>query len=86
MSVPFIDTTDHMVHGHEGWLEAVPDRAEQGAEVELSFKWGHNMESHGLVWKENLRMEVLLPDGERQALSIDRNTEDRYLAGFAPRA
>ncbi|MFH0995423.1 MAG: DUF4198 domain-containing protein [Pseudomonadota bacterium] len=84
MSIQFLDTTDHMVHGHEGWLETKSSHVHEGDSIELAFKWGHNMESHGLARKEGLTTFVVLPDGKRQDLRLNGQTEDSYLYDYIP--
>jgi hypothetical protein len=86
MNIPFLDTTNHMVHGHEGWLEISSTQVGAGAHMEICFKWGHNMESHGLAKKEGLSAVVILPDREKQELRISRQEEDCYVFDFVPEA
>ncbi|MDH4319309.1 MAG: DUF4198 domain-containing protein [Desulfobulbaceae bacterium] len=84
MTIEFLDTTDHMVHGHEGWLEVVPVRASEGGRVQIFFKWGHNMESHGLARKEGLKFHAISPGGERRSLEISEQKEDCYIVEYTP--
>ena len=52
MKAEFLDTTDHMEYGHEGWLEPNTTHVHEGDPVEIYFKWGHNMQAHDLPEKK----------------------------------
>ena len=84
MKIEFIDTTDHMVHGHEGWLEPNTTHVHEGDPVELYFKWGHNMQAHGLARKEGLSAYVILPEGQKHQLEIQDYNSSSYLIQFTP--
>ncbi|WP_040412701.1 DUF4198 domain-containing protein [Desulfosporosinus sp. OT] len=85
MKVEFLDTTDHMEYGHEGWLEPNTTHVHEGDPVEIYFKWGHNMQAHGLARKEGLSAHVLLPDGQKQQLEIQDYKPSSYLMQFTPK-
>ncbi len=82
MNSNILDTTDHMVHGHEGWLKPTPSQILKGNSIELSFGWGHNMESHGMARKNGLSAYVVTPGGKRRELKISRQTEESYVIDF----
>jgi len=84
MDIQFLDTTDHMVYGHEGWLDISSPPASEDGRRTLTFNWGHNMESHGLARRQGLSTRVVMPDGSQQDLLISHQTPERYLFDFTP--
>lgn len=74
----FLDTTDYMVRGHEGWLVPSLTHIHEGDNLDIYFCWGHNMKPHGLARTENLFIYTISPDGTKQELELVGNTEDHY--------
>lgn len=74
----FLDTTDYMVQGHEGWLAPCLTHVHEGDDLDVFFCWGHNMKPHGLARNEDLFVYAVTPDGEKQDLQLMGNTEDHY--------
>jgi len=85
MSIGFLDTTDLMVYGHEGWLEPSTTHVHEGDTVQLYFKWGHNMVSDGLARMEGLSAFFVPPDGNQQELSITDQKKDCYIFSMVPK-
>ncbi|MBC3889076.1 DUF4198 domain-containing protein [Acetobacterium paludosum] len=84
MKIEFLDTTDHMVYGHEGWLVPGTNHVHEGDAVEVFTRWGHNMEGHGLARKEGLTVGVVMPDGNTEDLLVDEYDADNYVIRYTP--
>lgn len=84
MKIEFLDTTDQMVYGHEGWLVPGTNHVHEGDAVEVFIRWGHNMEAHGLARKEGLTACVVLPDGNTEELYVADYDEDAYVIRYTP--
>jgi uncharacterized GH25 family protein len=80
----FLDTTDFMIYGHEGWLEKSFSHAHKGENVNICFNWGHNMQPHGSVREEGLSAYVVGPDGKREDLPVGESSQDGYVISFLP--
>lgn len=85
MKVEFLDTTDYMVFGHEGWLVPGTNHVHEGDDVEVFVRWGHNMDGHGLARKEGLSVSVTLPDGSSEVLTVAENDADSYIIRYTPK-
>lgn len=80
----FLDTTDYMVFGHEGWLVPGTNHVHEGDDVEVFVRWGHNMDGHGRARKEGLTASVVLPDGNTEDLCVLAYDEDAYVIRYTP--
>lgn len=80
----FRDTTHLMVQGHEGWLEVNKSHYHTGSSVEVSFKWGHNMQVDGLCRKDRLTARVIGPKGDVKELNIEDSDGTCYIVSFMP--
>lgn len=74
----FLDTTDHMVYGHEGWLVPSVTHVHEGDSLDIFLCWGHNMKPHGLARSEDLLVYAIAPDGKKQDLELIGTTEDHH--------
>jgi uncharacterized GH25 family protein len=72
------DTTDQMVHGHEGWLEMTSNHGHKGEDFAALFKWGCNMETDGLPQKEGLKAWAVFPTGEKKDVTLVKGSADHY--------
>lgn len=72
------DTTHLMVHGHEPWLEMATSHGHAGGIVEVYVKWGHNMQTDGLVRKEELKAFAINPGGKQEELALADGGPEHY--------
>lgn len=75
----FRDTTDCMVHGHEGWLSPEKPHIHEGDAIDLQFFWGHNMAPDGLCKTNDLSAKVFAPNTEPKSLDLTDTTESYHV-------
>ena len=74
----FLDTTDLMVYGHEGWLVPFVSHVHEGDTMDVHFCWGHNMQAQGLTDKEGLSVYSFDPTGGKTEMELAGNTQYHY--------
>lgn len=75
----FRDTTDCMVHGHEGWLVPAQPHIHETDELDLHFFWGHNTMPDGLANADGLSAMVLAPGTPAKSLELVDTTENCHV-------
>lgn len=70
MKTTIKDTTDKLVYGHEGWLDAYVFHYHAGDSIMSMLKWGHNMEYDGLPRIEELTYKAFAPDGTVEEVTV----------------
>lgn len=75
----FRDTTDCMVHGHEGWLVPAQPHIHETDTLDLQFYWGHNMAPDGLTKTDGLSAKVFAPGLAERPLELTETTENHHV-------
>lgn len=75
----FRDTTDCVVHGHEGWLVPAEPHIHETDALDLYFFWGHNMEADGLAKADGLTAKVFAPNVEPKPLELTETKENCHV-------
>jgi len=75
----FLDTTDRMVQGYEGWLAPRVTHVHEGDNLDIFLFSGHNMNPDRLMRNEELFVYAIDPEGKKQGLELIGNTEEHYI-------
>ncbi len=76
------DTANLMAFDHECWLELAGTHGHVGGEFEARFKWGHNMQTDGLVAAAGIKTWLVTPAGEAKELALAAGGPEHYVIRF----
>ena len=66
----------------EVWLELTSNHGHEGKDFEVHLKWGHNMQTGGLVHKEGIKTWLVTPTGEAREIVLAPGGPDFYALKF----